>query len=214
MFDLGQAASQSEFFITIFKKTATCNVLSKDQIEVDMGYPLFKNRNNFYFPRGWSIFTINDANYTYYPVSRGNHHCVIFVDDLSCEKIKTAGPRLGYTPMFPEKADVQFGKVLDWNAIAIEILERGAGHTLASGSSAYAVFVVAIKLNLCSTNIKIHMARGASSATTTRSSNMMQKDLSNTSPHANFSNVNIRGPPTSHEAKNSSGIRMKITEEH
>ncbi|MDR0693023.1 MAG: diaminopimelate epimerase [Puniceicoccales bacterium] len=175
MFDLGLVTPHSEFFVKTFKKTVTCNVLSKDQIEVDMGCPLFKDSNIPYFLCGSSTFTVNGETYRYYPVSMGNPHCVIFVDDLSREEVKTAGPLLECNPMFPEKTNVQFAKILDRNTIAIEIWERGAGYTLASGSSACAVFAVARKLNLCSNNVKIHMPGGILHVKTAKSGNIMQK---------------------------------------
>ncbi|MDR2779239.1 MAG: diaminopimelate epimerase [Puniceicoccales bacterium] len=177
MFDLGKISSHSEFLVKTFKKTVTCNILSKDRIEVDMGCPLFKDSNIPYFSSGSSTFTVNETNttYRYYPVSMGNPHCVIFVNKLSCEEIKIAGPFLEHNQMFPEKTNVQFAKIIDKNTIAIEIWERGAGHTLASGSSACAVFAVAQKLNLCSNNVKIHMPGGILNVKTIKSGNIMQK---------------------------------------
>jgi diaminopimelate epimerase len=90
----------------------------------------------------------------------GNPHCVIFVDELSSEEAKISGRFLEQNPAFPEKTNVQFVKVIDENNIAVEIWERGAEYTLASGSSACAVFAVARRLNFCSDNVKIHMPGG------------------------------------------------------
>ncbi|MDR1891330.1 MAG: diaminopimelate epimerase, partial [Puniceicoccales bacterium] len=117
MFDLGQIGLYSEFFVKTSKKTVTCNILSKDQIEVDMGLPSFKDDNIPYFPDSSSTFSANGITYRYYPVSMGNPHCVIFVDELSCEEIKAAGPVLEHNPMFPGKTNVQFAKVIDENNI-------------------------------------------------------------------------------------------------
>jgi len=55
---------------------------------------------------------------------------------------------------------VQFVKVLNRNAIQIEIWERGAGYTLASGSSSCAAASVAHKLGLCDQQVKVHMPGG------------------------------------------------------
>jgi diaminopimelate epimerase len=55
---------------------------------------------------------------------------------------------------------VQFLKVLDRSNIQIEIWERGAGYTLASGSSSSAAAAVAHKLGLCDRNISVHMPGG------------------------------------------------------
>ena len=55
---------------------------------------------------------------------------------------------------------MQFLKVLDRANIQIEIWERGAGYTLASGSSSSAAAAVAHKLGHCDRSIKVHMPGG------------------------------------------------------
>ena len=51
-------------------------------------------------------------------------------------------------------------KVLNRNNIQIEIWERGAGYTLASGSSSSAAASVAYRLGLCDGEITVHMPGG------------------------------------------------------
>jgi len=51
-------------------------------------------------------------------------------------------------------------KVIDRRNIRIEIWERGAGYTLASGSSSCAAAAVASKLDLCGPDITVHMPGG------------------------------------------------------
>ena len=93
-------------------------------------------------------------------MSLGNPHCVIPVQDLSPELAKKYGPLLEVHPLFPNRTNVQFLKVLDRNNIEIEIWERGAGYTLASGSSSSAAAAVARKLGLCDSQITVHMPGG------------------------------------------------------
>lgn len=62
--------------------------------------------------------------------------------------------------MFPNRTNVQFLKVLDRSNIQIEIWERGAGYTLASGSSSCAAAAVARKLGLCDSQITVHVPGG------------------------------------------------------
>lgn len=64
------------------------------------------------------------------------------------------------TSLFPNRTNVQFLQVLDRNNIKIEIWERGAGYTLASGSSSSAAASVAHKLGLCDGDITVHMEGG------------------------------------------------------
>jgi diaminopimelate epimerase len=70
------------------------------------------------------------------------------------------GPLLETHANFPNRTNVQFLKVRDRRNIQIEIWERGAGHTLASGSSSSAAAAVAHKLGLCDRAISVHMPGG------------------------------------------------------
>jgi diaminopimelate epimerase len=70
------------------------------------------------------------------------------------------GPLLETHANFPNRTNVQFLKVLDRANIQIEIWERGAGYTLASGSSSSAAAAVAHKLGLADKKISVHMPGG------------------------------------------------------
>jgi diaminopimelate epimerase len=90
----------------------------------------------------------------------GNPHCVLPLPKISPELAKLIGPLLETHMRFPKRINVQFMKVIDRNNIQIEIWERGAGYTLASGSSSSASAAVAHKLGLCDRNISVHMPGG------------------------------------------------------
>jgi len=90
----------------------------------------------------------------------GNPHCVILQDDLSEALARKLGPKIEIDPRFPNKTNVQFMKVIDRANIRIEIWERGAGYTLASGSSSSAAAAVAKRLGLCDSEINVHMPGG------------------------------------------------------
>jgi len=90
----------------------------------------------------------------------GNPHCVILHDDPAPEIAKHYGPLIENESRFPNRTNVQFMKVIDRENIRIEIWERGAGYTLASGSSSAASAAVAYKLGLCDSRIKVHMPGG------------------------------------------------------
>src|SRR5690606_193667 len=70
------------------------------------------------------------------------------------------GPHLETAPRFPNRTNVQFMQVLDRHNIRIEIWERGAGYTLASGSSSSAAAAVAHRLGLCDNQINVHCPGG------------------------------------------------------
>lgn len=90
----------------------------------------------------------------------GNPHCVVIRDDISPELARALGPKLETHPNFPNKTNVQFMRVIDRANIALEIWERGAGYTLASGSSSSAAAAVAYRLGLTDQDITVHMPGG------------------------------------------------------
>lgn len=95
----------------------------------------------------------------------GNPHCVVELPqgssafDAKAHALKL-GPQIEAHPWFPERTNVQFLRVIDRNNIAIEIWERGAGYTLASGSSSSAAASVASRLGLVDRNVTVHMPGG------------------------------------------------------
>jgi diaminopimelate epimerase len=90
----------------------------------------------------------------------GNPHCVIPLPEVSAALAKQYGPMLEVHPLFPNRTNVQFMQVLDRRNLRLEIWERGAGYTLASGSSSSAAAAVARKLGLCDPSICVHMPGG------------------------------------------------------
>jgi diaminopimelate epimerase len=90
----------------------------------------------------------------------GNPHCVIIKDELNIDEIKKYGKFIENHSQFPNRINVQFAKVLSRNEAQILIWERGAGFTLASGSSSCAVACVLRKRNLIDNKVKITMLGG------------------------------------------------------
>ena len=90
----------------------------------------------------------------------GNPHCVILSPE-GREEAKRLGPLIENHPIFIHRTNVQFLEVLDRQTIRIEIWERGAGYTLASGSSSSASAAVAKKLGLCDDRIEVQMPGGS-----------------------------------------------------
>lgn len=105
--------------------------------------------------------TVDNERFTVTCVSIGNPHCVIPLEEISKELAHKIGPMVENHPLFPNKINVQLLKVLDRENIQIEIWERGAGYTLASGSSSCAAASVAHKLGYVDNEIKVHMPGGA-----------------------------------------------------
>jgi diaminopimelate epimerase len=93
-------------------------------------------------------------------VSVGNPHCVVFVPQLDEVDLQRLGPLLERHPLFPARTNVQFAEVKTRKRVAILIWERGAGHTLASGSSACAVAAAAVRKGLADRDLTIVMQGG------------------------------------------------------
>lgn len=90
----------------------------------------------------------------------GNPHCIVHSKEPSPEEAQRYGPLIEIDSRFPNRTNVQFMKVIDRHNIQIEIWERGAGYTLASGSSSTAAAAVARRLGLCNSNITVNMPGG------------------------------------------------------
>jgi diaminopimelate epimerase len=82
-------------------------------------------------------------------VSVGNPHCVVFGDHLDEAVVRRLGPLLEHHPVFPNRTNVQFARATSRDAIEIMIWERGAGWTLASGSSSCGAASAAVRNGLC-----------------------------------------------------------------
>ena len=95
-------------------------------------------------------------------VSMGNPHCVVFTDDLEkAESLaREIGPLLETHPLFPNRTNVQFAVVKNRGEVGIRIWERGAGYTLASGSSSCAVAAVCVKTGRADPDLTLHMPGG------------------------------------------------------
>ncbi|NLZ25400.1 MAG: diaminopimelate epimerase [Clostridiales bacterium] len=76
-------------------------------------------------------------------VSMGNPHCVVFVDEVDNIEIEKIGPLFERSPLFPERINTEFIKILARNSLQMRVWERGSGETLACGTGACAAAVAA-----------------------------------------------------------------------
>jgi diaminopimelate epimerase len=93
-------------------------------------------------------------------VSVGNPHCVVFGQPVTVERCLELGPYLERHPAFPERTNVQLFEVVDRGRVRVEIWERGAGYTLASGTSASAVAAACMRAGLVDGHVTIQMPGG------------------------------------------------------
>lgn len=143
---------------------ATVQSLDPPLIRVNMGEPSFSARGaGLRTDLAEFVMEGLDLGGESYPatfVSMGNPHCVLFVDDPTPGLAKRLGPLVEHHGLFPARTNVQFAKVLDRHSLRIEIWERGAGYTLASGSSSCAAASVAKRLGLVEGQVEVRMPGG------------------------------------------------------
>jgi len=134
-------------------------------IRIDMG------KAEFSAPRIPAIFNkseilreklvVNGKEFAISCVSVGNPHCVILTDEINEHDVRAYGTLIENHQMFPNRINVQFAKVISPFEVQVQIWERGAGYTLASGSSSCAVACVCKKLGLIGNEVKIVMPGGS-----------------------------------------------------
>jgi diaminopimelate epimerase len=93
-------------------------------------------------------------------VNIGNPHCVIFSESPLASLVQEIGPEIETDTRFPNRTNVQFAQVIDQHTLKVEIWERGAGYTLASGTSASAVAGAAVRTNRCISPVTVEMQGG------------------------------------------------------
>ena len=135
-----------------------------DQVTVEMGHATFRapeipmngpDREVVGVP-----LQVGDRFLTVTAVSVGNPHCVIFTDRLDDDEVRQLGPRIETHAAFPNRTNVQFARVLARDRVEIRIWERGAGHTLSSGTGSCASAVAAALNNLTERSIRVRTEGG------------------------------------------------------
>ena len=133
-------------------------------VKVDMGVASFESKK---IPvKTKDKYSINqkikdkNQSFTYSSVTVGNPHCVIFLKNISKDLALKFGRLIEENKLFPKRTNVQFAQIISKNKVKIEIWERGAGYTLASGSSSCGVVSVGYKLGLLNEKVQVIMPGG------------------------------------------------------
>lgn len=103
---------------------------------------------------------VNGKEYRVTAVSMGNPHCVIFVDDVDKFPLVSVGSAIERHPSFPERTNVEFVQVLNWEEVRMRVWERGAGETLACGTGACAATVAGVLNNHTGRTVTVHLKGG------------------------------------------------------
>ena len=133
-------------------------------VKVDMGVASFeskkipvKTKNKYSINQK---IKVKNQSFTYSSVTVGNPHCVIFLKNISKDLALKFGRLIEENKLFPKRTNVQFAQIISKNKVKIEIWERGAGYTLASGSSSCGVVSVGYKLGLLNEKVQVIMPGG------------------------------------------------------
>lgn len=134
-------------------------------VTVDMGIPELtpalipvKSRNSDEMVL--SEETVGGVTFRITAVSMGNPHAVIFSDILNDHLVLGYGPMLEVSPIFPERANIEFVNVIDRETIEMRVWERGSGETLACGTGACASVVACILCGKTGRNVTVKLRGG------------------------------------------------------
>jgi len=161
----------SEFTVETMAGTRVVRVLSEDMIQVEMGVPIFDPAviPVIVEPRDER----DKAPVLDYPirvdrmelrvsfVSMGNPRAVCFLSEaVAGFPLTVIGPLIERHPMFPNRVNFEVANIIDRNEIVARVWERGAGETLACGSGACAIAVIARLKELSDNPININVPGG------------------------------------------------------
>jgi diaminopimelate epimerase len=121
--------------------------------QLDIGEPRFE-------PDDWVQLDTPEGAVSCRLVDIGNPHCVVIGQPVTRERCLQLGPHLERHPRFPNRTNVQLAEPAGRSAARCEIWERGAGYTLASGTSASAVAAVLMRLGLVDEAVEVRMPGG------------------------------------------------------
>ncbi len=168
LYDYG-FAKRRQFSVETLTDVVYADIVQEEKgkavlIKMDMGKAIFSTRHipvdsdkpEFIAQK----IKAGDREFEVNCVSVGNPHCVVIKQDLDEQEIRKYGPLLENHPLFPNRINVQFAKVLSDHDARILIWERGAGYTLASGSSSCAASCVLVKRGLVKGDLTMHMQGG------------------------------------------------------
>ena len=98
---------------------------------------------------------IADGEYAINCVNMGNPHCVVFVERVDRVDIQNVGTLFENSPIFPQRVNTEFVRVVNRNTLKVRVWERGNGETLACGTGACAAVVAAVENGFCDKGVDV-----------------------------------------------------------
>ena len=93
--------------------------------------------------------SLADRSWDITRVDVGNPHCVVFLDAIDSLDLPQIGPQFEYAPIFPNRVNTEFVRLVNRNTLRMRVWERGNGETLACGTGACAAVIAAVENGLC-----------------------------------------------------------------
>ncbi len=134
-------------------------ILDDGNVRVDMGIPILEDKKIPF--KGERRINILDKIFDITPVSMGNPHCVIFVENEPIEMAEKYGPYIEKHEYFPEKTNTEFVRIKSRSEVDLCVFERGCGITLACGTGACATVTACVLNNLTEQKVKVNLPGGA-----------------------------------------------------
>lgn len=155
----------SSFAIQLPHETVQCQIEEQgERITVELGQATFASQHVPVTGPDREVLSelllVGDREFQIAAVSVGNPHCVVFQEAVSKQLAEEYGPLIETNPWFPNRINVQFVRVVNEHRLSMEIWERGAGYTLASGSSSSAAAAAAVRLGYCQSPVTVAMPGG------------------------------------------------------
>ena len=134
------------------------------EVTVDMGTPITKASFIPVITEKETLIkepiTVLGQNYEITCVSMGNPHAIVFVEDVKSLPLEKIGPEFEHNPIFPDRVNTEFIKVVDRNTLEMRVWERGSGETLACGTGACASVVASILNGLTEDEVTVKLLGG------------------------------------------------------
>lgn len=150
-------------YLTLYVNEATNKV---DAVKVDMGKAILKPAEIPVADDGDRFIAkpvvVDGVSYDMTCVSMGNPHAVVFLPEIDSLDLEKMGPSFEHHPLFPNRVNTEFIRVIDDHMLQMRVWERGSGETFACGTGACAAAVASVLNGYCKREqeILIHLRGG------------------------------------------------------
>lgn len=150
-------------YLTLYVNEATNKV---DAVKVDMGKAILKPADIPVADDGDRFIAkpvvVDGVSYDMTCVSMGNPHAVVFLPEIDSLDLEKMGPSFEHHPLFPNRVNTEFIRVIDDHTLQMRVWERGSGETFACGTGACAAAVASVLNGYCKREqeILIHLRGG------------------------------------------------------